>query len=181
MTLQGHEELRRCRYFTGHLLQADDFTTEQAYFVEKHRRHNRYLHGWGVVRGFEVSVLGSDVVVRPGVAIDCAGNELHLDNQVRIQVPKKGRAAYVVAEYREIENSPVPRPSSSDPAGGDLSGTSYARIEEACEVSLTTKDPASGHYGMGPGTPGCGHQHPVPIARLQRRTADWAATRCGQR
>lgn len=47
--------LTRPRYFNGQLLTADDLQAEQNYFREKLRRHNRCLHGWGVVRGLEVT------------------------------------------------------------------------------------------------------------------------------
>ena len=44
----------RLRYFPRQLLTADDMRTEQQYFREKLRRHNRMLHGWGVVCGLQV-------------------------------------------------------------------------------------------------------------------------------
>ena len=40
------EPLERMRYFPRQLLTADDMRTEQEYFREKMRRHNRYLVGW---------------------------------------------------------------------------------------------------------------------------------------
>ena len=44
----------RVKYFYGQLLGVREFQSEQAYFFEKHRLHNRYLHGYGVVCGLEV-------------------------------------------------------------------------------------------------------------------------------
>src|SRR5688500_10227169 len=44
----------RVKYFYGQLLGVREFQSEQAYFLEKHRLHNRYLHGYGVVCGLEV-------------------------------------------------------------------------------------------------------------------------------
>jgi len=41
-------------YFPRQLLTADDMTADQQYFLNKLRRHNRYLHGWGVVCGLEI-------------------------------------------------------------------------------------------------------------------------------
>jgi hypothetical protein len=43
--------LERVKYFSRQLLTADDMTADQDYFRNKMRRHNRYLHGWGVVCG----------------------------------------------------------------------------------------------------------------------------------
>ena len=69
-------KLQRVSYFFGQVLGEDDFKTEQNYFIEKHRLHNRHLHGWGVVNGLEVSVDKGNVVhVSPGIAIDCAGTK----------------------------------------------------------------------------------------------------------
>jgi hypothetical protein len=44
----------RVKYFYGQLLGVREFQSEQAYFFEKHRLHNRYLHGYGVVCGLDV-------------------------------------------------------------------------------------------------------------------------------
>jgi hypothetical protein len=44
----------RVKYFYGQLLGVREFQSEQAYFFEKHRLHNRYLHGYGVICGLEV-------------------------------------------------------------------------------------------------------------------------------
>ena len=48
----------RLCYFYGQLLGAKDFKTEQAYFREKSKLHNRCLHGYGVVCGLEVKSKG---------------------------------------------------------------------------------------------------------------------------
>lgn len=45
----------RVKYFYGQLLGVREFQSEQSYFREKHRLHNRYLHGYGVVCGLAVS------------------------------------------------------------------------------------------------------------------------------
>ena len=47
-------KLERVHYFPRQLLTVADMTTDQNYFLEKLRRHNRFLHGWGVVCGLEV-------------------------------------------------------------------------------------------------------------------------------
>jgi len=44
----------RVKYFYGQLLGVREFQSEQAYFYDKHRLHNRYLHGYGVVCGLAV-------------------------------------------------------------------------------------------------------------------------------
>ncbi|HSN28698.1 MAG TPA: hypothetical protein VLT45_20570 [Kofleriaceae bacterium] len=50
----------RVKYFYGQLLGVREFQSEQSYFFEKHRLHNRYLHGYGVVCGLEVEPCRSD-------------------------------------------------------------------------------------------------------------------------
>jgi hypothetical protein len=47
-------ELERLSYFYGQMLGVQDFRSEQSYFREKLRLHNRCLHGYGVVCGLNV-------------------------------------------------------------------------------------------------------------------------------
>jgi hypothetical protein len=47
-------EFRRLNFTYGQLLGVADFRTEQSYFREKQRLHNRCLHGYGVVCGLLV-------------------------------------------------------------------------------------------------------------------------------
>jgi hypothetical protein len=89
----GTIALERNRYYTGKYMAARDFQDEQAYFVTHERLHNRLLHGWGILCGLEVfhhpdhneGWTGSDcakrwVVISPGLAIDCCGRELVLQD-----------------------------------------------------------------------------------------------------
>lgn len=74
----------RNRYYTGRYLTAHDFSLEQGYFLSRHRLHNRLLHGWGIVCGLEVGPhehpnCPNHVVVQPGIAIDCCGREIVLE------------------------------------------------------------------------------------------------------
>lgn len=46
--------LERPRYFPRQLLTPAELTLEQQYFRDKLRRHNRLVHGWGVICGAEV-------------------------------------------------------------------------------------------------------------------------------
>jgi hypothetical protein len=49
-------DLDRLTFFHGQLLSAADLQTEQRYFREKLKLHNRCLHGFGIVCGFEVEL-----------------------------------------------------------------------------------------------------------------------------
>ncbi|MEF7616360.1 hypothetical protein V4F39_20765 [Aquincola sp. MAHUQ-54] len=72
----------RNHYFFGKLMDVPDFEVEQEYVVEKFRRHHARLHGSGIVCGLEVlqhpnpACQPRHVIVKPGMAIDCCGNEI---------------------------------------------------------------------------------------------------------
>ena len=163
-------EAERVNFFHGQLLTENDFTTEQQYFIHKQRNHNRYLHGWGVVSGLTAMVQGTTVVVDPGVAIDCEGNDILLTHQVEQELPLDGKRFYVLVGYCEIETGAVPTLPEPFPDDGDHT---YSRIREGCEVTLSETDPTEGHDGIGPGTPGCGQRHLITIATLIYDRSDW--------
>ena len=91
--------IERPNYFSGQLLTDADLRAEQDYFIEKNRLHNRYLHGWGVVCGLKVKCYpccsghGSSgkVVVEPGYAIDCCGNDIVVCNEEEFDVVQRIR------------------------------------------------------------------------------------------
>jgi hypothetical protein len=78
---ETHTPLRN-HYFFGKLMDVPDFDVEQAYVVEKFKRHHARLHGAGVVCGLEVvqhpnpACRDRYVIVRPGSALDCCGDEI---------------------------------------------------------------------------------------------------------
>lgn len=53
-------DFMRLRYFYGQMLAAQDLQTEQDYFREKLKLHNRCLHGYGTVCGLKVVAVKSD-------------------------------------------------------------------------------------------------------------------------
>ena len=80
------------RYYPRQLITPDDLTLEQNYFRDRMRRHNRLMHGWGVVCGALVcpvpSPSGSDptvpfvawqVQVQTGYVLGPCGDEIILD------------------------------------------------------------------------------------------------------
>ena len=52
--------IERPCYYPGQLLTPAEMTLEQQYFRDKMRRHNRLLHGWGVVCGAAVCLVPDD-------------------------------------------------------------------------------------------------------------------------
>ncbi|WP_290061262.1 hypothetical protein [Amycolatopsis solani] len=79
----------RPRFFAGQLLTEDDLTLLTDYVAGKDRLHNRTLSGPGVVCGLEVSCdscAGGTVLVHPGHALDCCGNDIVLSCSEKVDV-----------------------------------------------------------------------------------------------
>ena len=71
----------RVKYSCGQLLTDGDLNTDQRYYIEKNKIHNRYLHGWGVVCGLKVLChpkcgTKGNVLIEKGYALDCCGNDI---------------------------------------------------------------------------------------------------------
>ena len=85
---------KRPRFFKSQFLELRDFEDEQTYHLEMLRRHNRGLHGWGIVRdGLQVT-LSSDktgLLISPGSAIDNQGQEIVLDKEGVLLFQNKGQ------------------------------------------------------------------------------------------
>jgi hypothetical protein len=82
------EALQRPRYFARQLVTPAELNLGADYVLERMRRHNRLLHGWGVVCGAQVCRLGDSggagaqpwkVKIRPGHVIDGHGNDVTID------------------------------------------------------------------------------------------------------
>ncbi|WP_205191121.1 MULTISPECIES: hypothetical protein [unclassified Burkholderia] len=93
----------RPRYYPRQLITADDLMLEQEYFRNKMRRHNRLLHGWGVVCGAKVcpapaggggagtsSFDSWKVVVTPGYVLGPYGDEIVLDCCLTVDLRTSG-------------------------------------------------------------------------------------------
>lgn len=87
----GHEcgscpppQLSRNLWWVGKLMTERDLTDEQAYVLGKITRHNRDLHGSGILCGLGVrehpnpACQPDYVIVEPGSAVDCCGHEILL-------------------------------------------------------------------------------------------------------
>jgi hypothetical protein len=75
---RGLSTLERPRYFSGQLLTEDEMRSEQDYLMAKNRLHNRYLHGWGIVCGLQLTCddCSGFVAVHSGYALDPCGNDV---------------------------------------------------------------------------------------------------------
>lgn len=77
----------RPRFFAGQLLTEEDLQALSDYVVNKNRLHNRHFFGDGVVCGLQVGCGpcgGSKIIVQPGHALDCCGNDLVLECAVEL-------------------------------------------------------------------------------------------------
>lgn len=178
---QDLRPLVRVNYFAGALLSADDFRAEQDYFCTRLNRHNRSLHGSGIVTGLGVTEAGGSVQVAPGLALDCAGQEITLPTDVTLALPTDCEALFVTIRYAEVEEQPVPVVGSGEAT------TAMARVRESFVAELI----APRLLGLGPhGSHGrawraCGVPHALPVARLLCRAGAWVVDkrfrpgRCG--
>jgi hypothetical protein len=139
----------------GMLLGTADFEAEQAYHRGKQRLHNAWAHGWGVLWGLGVGVDAAkgEVAVRPGLALDGRGRELHVDAAQCINVARwfeahRGDAgfeftdeggvigfdAHVRIRHRACLSAPVP--ALADSCSNDATGTAYSRVFETVLLEL---------------------------------------------
>jgi hypothetical protein len=126
----------RPHYFFGQVLGVDDLEQEQLYHRDKARRHNRFLHGWGIVQGLEVRA-GSrgtrKVTISPGYALDRNGEEIVVSRSVAVDLSghAAGTTVYVAVRYDERPERPVPTPQ----------GQQYTRIRETFAVEVLIRLP----------------------------------------
>jgi hypothetical protein len=163
------EPLDRVRYFPRQLLTADDMRCEQEYFREKMRRHNRYLHGWGVVCGCTVEAVtdakSPTVRVCPGYVVGPQGDEICIDRCIDVELktgasgqpcsvrwpcPPVGdvpavrndeATVYIAVRYAECATRPVRVHPGG--CGCDETGCEYSRVRDSCEIKVLWSLPAS--------------------------------------
>jgi hypothetical protein len=78
----------RPRYYARQLVMPDDLTLEHEYIRAKMRRHNRFLHGWGVVCGARVVAAQQPwkVIIRTGYILGPYGDEICIGKDQCIDV-----------------------------------------------------------------------------------------------
>ncbi|MFF0739578.1 hypothetical protein ACFYVL_04175 [Streptomyces sp. NPDC004111] len=137
----------RLLYYPQQRIHADDLNDEQAYHRRKLREHNRFLHGWGVVCGFDVQPAATGAApwrirITPGHLLTPQGDSVTLRADVLYDVadcllssadpcvfarpcPPVNRRALVddtlhlAVRYTECETRPVHRA----PAGCSCAGS----------------------------------------------------------
>ncbi len=163
-------ELARTRFFPRQLLTADDLNTEQQYFRQKLRNHNRFLHGWGVVCGCEVQPAPEkgkswQVRISPGYVLTPQGDEVLIGMEALFDLatcgmvsddpcafakpcPPSARVALIAktvwVAVRSIECDTRPVRVSSTGCGCDDDATcEYSRALDAYEFGCLLELPPS--------------------------------------
>jgi hypothetical protein len=113
----GPNSIVRNRYFFSMLLEPQDMAQDQAFHLGNVRRHNAALHGFGTVCGLRVerTPCHEEVRVKAGIAIDCLGREIRLEEDIKLDLspaiaqavkkraakPRRDAEAYAAPEARE--------------------------------------------------------------------------------
>jgi hypothetical protein len=157
----------RNRWFTGKYMGARDFALDPQYLRGRHLLHNRLLHGHGIVFGLTVEPHPRPecrerwVVVRCGVALDCYGRELILEEELTARRLPLAPAAPEDSEdeeeprdqpfllclrYQEQEIEPVPAPDADRGCG--TGHQEFNRVRECAALVVADDEPG---YWAGPG------------------------------
>lgn len=129
---------KRVRYFTGQFLQQEDFTDEQAYHVDRLRRHQRQFHAPGIAEGLQVTADtgAATVKVAPGTCVDANGNIILLATSRDLGVSTyAGETVLVTIAYDEVESDPA-----TVGGGGNTRWHERPRIELLPESSAPSID-----------------------------------------
>ena len=170
--------LERLRYFTGQMLTAENFQLEQQYFREKSKLHNRSLHGFGIVSGLKVVVDAGLIVVEPGLALDCEGNELVIPaaSIVVALTTDSWTSAYVNVSYAEEQTDPVPA-VPNEPLTSTDSLAEASTITEGFAIVVAQENCNRGHRHLRARWLACGKPHALTIAKLKHSSQGWRVER----
>ncbi len=163
------QSFKRPNCFSGRLLTSEDFELEQRYFREKFKLHNRSLHGFGIVSGLNVTVDSGKIVIEPGLALDCEGNELVIDARQSIVAPAScdSGATYLTVRFVERGADFVPGGAGEQPAA----------IVESFELGFATENSNRSHRHLRARWLACGQPHALTIAKLRRGAHGWRVDR----
>jgi len=175
------DSLKRPRFFTGQILTAESLEVEQEYFREKLKRHNRTLHGFGIVSGLKVRIDAGQIMVEPGLALDCEGNELVVGATVVVSPGACDRpSAYVQVGFAEVYTDLIPATGTSEPAATEaceLDMKQASTITEGCELVVAPDNSNRGHRHLRARWLACGRPHALTIAKLKQSAQGWRVDR----
>jgi hypothetical protein len=146
---------KRVNYSFGLVLGVDEFLQEQTHLLEKHRRHNRMLHGFGTVCGLKVTVPADvtppEIRVASGLAVSPGGFDICVPSVMCAKVndwlsanaqtlrdrfgdPPVTIGVCVVLCYRECATDIVPVPG--EPCRSDDEAMAPSRLADSFELKL---------------------------------------------
>lgn len=160
----------RTRYFARQTVSAEDLTLDQEYFRNKLRRHNRYLHGWGVVCGALLKEAADpwSVLVTSGYILGPYGDEIYIDRQRCLDIRKgrvegttgddcapppdpwcseaprpatPGRQVFIAVRYKEFKARPIRVQSCG--CGCSSDPCEYSRWRDGYELAVLDECPTS--------------------------------------
>ena len=132
--------IARPRFFAGQLLTQEDLQLIVDYVVGKNRLHNRFLFGEGVVCGLTVTCPpcgDGTVVVAPGYALDCCGNDINVPCRQEVDVN---------ALVRELRLRQLEGWDCGDPCKAKGCKDSKDRDEDRDTQDPDKPQPATYHY-----------------------------------
>jgi len=156
--------LERTHFFPRQLVGPDDLIQDQIYFRDKLRRHNRLLHGWGIVcgAGVEGGEKPCEVTVKPGYVLGPYGDEIVIDGEVTFDVcsqgpsldpcggidpwctdvrarRREGQTLYLAIRATECDTRPVRVTACG--CGCDDAECEYSRTRDSFELAALTELP----------------------------------------
>ena len=171
----------RTRFYPRQLVSAADLTQDQLYFREKMRRHNRMLHGWGIVCGAEVraSKKAGSVDVNTGYVLGPFGDEIVIDDVVTVDLSAQnadgdalngcvppdpwcadvrvarpaGQTLYLAIAYAEFACRPVQTATSTCGCGCDETSCEYSRVRDSYRIRVLDSLPETYQPRMSPPLP----------------------------
>lgn len=161
--------LERTRFFVRQLIGPADLTQDQDYFRDRLRRHNRMLHGWGIVCGATVRIAlrqRCTVIIEPGYIIGPWGDEIVIEDTIRVDLCKAdadGNAVspcgsppdpwcadvhvrqtdqtlYLAIRYAECHTRPVPVYPAG--CGCDEAACEYSRSRDSYAIRVLRQLPS---------------------------------------
>jgi len=129
----------RNHYFSGKAMKAEDMILEQRYFIEKIKRVNAALSGYGIVNGLTIATFNSSlkhIEVNPGVGVDSHGNLLTLYTKQKMTLPRSLKDGdYIYLKFLEKGQKRVAR--EDDTNCGDA--CCFNHIGEETEIYVDQK------------------------------------------
>lgn len=163
--MSNSQPLTRPHFFTGKLLTAEDLSDEQTYFLERLERHNRSLHGFGIVFGLRVTADAGQIKISAGMALDCEGKEIVICSDQSLPMPGlNSNVVYVNVKYSERNQGMHP---PNEPSA----------VTEDFELTLGKHNENSGHRHVRARWLSCGEPHALTLARIRRGQKGWRVDR----